>query len=79
MDGMFWLFIIGLFFYIYIFDYLYVDSLTYAFGWSAFLCRIRFCDALAIIFYLVKLQHYKLAMSYAKQTNNSGYNYGLLK
>jgi hypothetical protein len=23
---------------------LYVDSLTYAFGWSPFLCRIRFCD-----------------------------------
>jgi hypothetical protein len=30
---------IGIFFY-----YLYVDSITYAFGWSAFLCRIRFCD-----------------------------------
>jgi hypothetical protein len=25
--------------------YLYVDSFTYAFGWSAFLCRIRFCDS----------------------------------
>jgi DNA-binding beta-propeller fold protein YncE len=27
-----------------IFNCLYVDSLTYAFSWSAFLSRIRFCD-----------------------------------
>jgi hypothetical protein len=33
-----------------IFYYLYVDSLTYAFGWSVFLCRIRFCDTLVVIF-----------------------------
>jgi hypothetical protein len=32
-----------------IFHYLYVDSLTYAFGWSVFLCRIRFYDTLAVI------------------------------
>jgi hypothetical protein len=29
--------------------------------------------------YLIKLQFYNLAMSYAKQTNNNGYNYELLK
>jgi hypothetical protein len=36
-----------------IFYYLYVDSLTltYAFGWSAFMCRIRFCDTLVVIFF----------------------------
>jgi hypothetical protein len=34
-----------------IFNYLHVDSLTYAFGWSAFLCRIRFCDTLFVIFF----------------------------
>jgi hypothetical protein len=28
--------------YICIFYYLYVDSLIYVFGWSVFLCRIRF-------------------------------------
>jgi hypothetical protein len=44
MCGLFWLFIVGLFCYICIFYYLYVDSLTSAFGWSAFLCRIRFRD-----------------------------------
>jgi hypothetical protein len=37
--------------------YLYVDSLTYAFGWSAFMCRIRFCDTLVVIFLLSK-HHY---------------------
>jgi hypothetical protein len=42
MGRLFWLFIVGLFCYICIFYYLYVDSLTYTFGWSAFLCRIRF-------------------------------------
>jgi hypothetical protein len=30
--GIFWLFIVGLFFFVCIFYYLYVDSLTYAFG-----------------------------------------------
>jgi hypothetical protein len=30
---------------------LYIDSLTYVFGWSAFLCRIRFCDTLVVIFF----------------------------
>jgi hypothetical protein len=40
----------GLFCYICIIYNLYVDSLTYAFGWSAFLCRIRFCDTLVVIF-----------------------------
>jgi hypothetical protein len=33
------------------FYYLYINSLTYAFGWSAFLCRIRFCDTLVVIFF----------------------------
>jgi hypothetical protein len=28
----------------------YVDSLTYAFGWSLFLCGIRFRDTLVVIF-----------------------------
>jgi cell division cycle protein 37 len=40
-----------LFSYICIFYYLYVDSLIYAFGWSAFLCRIRFCDSFAVILF----------------------------
>jgi hypothetical protein len=31
------------------------------------------------IFNLIKLQYYKLAMSYAKQTNNNGYNYELFE
>jgi hypothetical protein len=31
--------------------YLYVDSLTYAFGWSVFMCSIRFCDTLVEIFF----------------------------
>jgi hypothetical protein len=48
--GLFWLFIVGLFCYICIFYYLYVDSLTHTFGWSAFLCRIRFYDTLVIFF-----------------------------
>jgi hypothetical protein len=39
-----------MFCYICIFYNLYVDSLTYAFGWSTFLCRIRFCDTLVVIF-----------------------------
>jgi ATP-dependent HslUV protease ATP-binding subunit HslU len=30
--------------------YRYVDSFIYAFGWSAYLCRIRFCDTLVVIF-----------------------------
>jgi hypothetical protein len=41
-------FIVRLFCYIYIFFYMYVDFLTSAFGWSAFLCRIRFCDTLSL-------------------------------
>jgi hypothetical protein len=28
---------------------------------------------------LIKLQYYKLAISYAKQTNNNGYNYELFE
>jgi hypothetical protein len=36
----------------------YVDSLTYAFGWSAFFCRIRFCDTLVEIFFLCKHYHH---------------------
>jgi hypothetical protein len=44
MGGSFWLFIVGLFCYICIFYHLCVEDLTYAFGWSAFLCRSRFCD-----------------------------------
>jgi hypothetical protein len=31
------------------------------------------------VFTLIKLQYYKLAMSYAKQTNNNGYNYELFE
>jgi hypothetical protein len=41
---------VSLGYYICIFFYFHVDSLTYAFGWSAFLCRIRFCDTLVVIF-----------------------------
>jgi hypothetical protein len=48
--GQCWLFIVGLFCCIYIFYYLYVDSLTYAFGMSAFLRWIIFCDILVVIF-----------------------------
>jgi hypothetical protein len=44
-------FIFGLFCYICIFYYLYVDSLPYAFIWSPFMCRIRFCDTLVVIFF----------------------------
>jgi hypothetical protein len=51
MGGLFWLFIVGLFCYICIFYYLYVDSLTYAFGWSAFFRRIRFVTPLVVIFF----------------------------
>jgi hypothetical protein len=58
VGGMFWLFIVGLFCYIYIFYYLYVDSLTYAFGWSAFLCRIRFFNTLSLLSFLRKQYHY---------------------
>jgi hypothetical protein len=36
------------------------------------------CSVL-IFFNLIKLQYYKLAMSYAKQTNNNGYNYELFE
>jgi hypothetical protein len=57
MGGMIWLFIVGLFCYICIFHYLYVDSLTYAFGWSAFMCRFKFCDTLVVMF-LSKHHHH---------------------
>jgi hypothetical protein len=50
MGGMFWLFIVGLF-------YFHIDSLAYAFGWSAFLCRIGFYDTLVVIF-LSKHHHH---------------------
>jgi hypothetical protein len=40
--------------YICIFYYLYVDSITHAFGWSVFLCRIRFCDILSLLSFLSK-------------------------
>jgi hypothetical protein len=43
--------IVELFCYICVFFYLYIDSLIHTFGWSAFLCRIRFCDTLVIIFF----------------------------
>jgi hypothetical protein len=33
-----------------IFYYLYVVSLTFAFGWSTFLWRMRFCDTVIVIF-----------------------------
>jgi hypothetical protein len=46
MGGMFWLFIVGLFCYI----YLLFDSSIYIFGWSAFLW-IRFFDTLDVIFF----------------------------
>jgi hypothetical protein len=45
------LFILGPLCYICIFYYLYVDSLTCAFDLSSFLCRIRFCDTLVVIFF----------------------------
>jgi hypothetical protein len=32
-----------------------------------------------LFFNLIKLQYYKSAMSYAKQTNNNGYNYELFE
>jgi hypothetical protein len=50
--------IVGLFCYDISLYYLYVDSLTYAFSWSAFLCRIRFCDTLVVIF-LSKHHHHE--------------------
>jgi hypothetical protein len=53
MSGIFWLFVVGFFCHISIFRYLTVNSLTYAFGWSAFLCRIRFCDTLVEIYFKV--------------------------
>jgi hypothetical protein len=42
------IFIVGLF--CYVFYYLYIDSFTCAFGCSAFLCRIRFCNTLVNFF-----------------------------
>jgi hypothetical protein len=33
--------------------FLYVDSLTYTFGWSLFLCRIRFRDTLVVTFFTI--------------------------
>jgi hypothetical protein len=33
------------------FYYLYNDSLIHAFGWSAFLCTIRFCNTFTVIFF----------------------------
>jgi hypothetical protein len=59
---LFWLFIVGLFCYICIFYYLYVDSIAYAFGRSAFLYRITFCDTLVVIFLLSKHYHHKDAL-----------------
>jgi hypothetical protein len=54
-DGryVFWVFIVGLFCFCYlcIFYHLYVDSFTYTFGWSTFLCRIKFYDTLVVIFF----------------------------
>jgi hypothetical protein len=41
-----------------VFYYFYVDSLSYFFGWSAFLCRIRFCDTLVVIFFICKHHHH---------------------
>jgi hypothetical protein len=65
MGGLFWLFIFGLFFYICIFYYLYVDSLTYPFGWSAFLCRIRFCDTLSLKSFLSTHHHHYHSGTYS--------------
>jgi hypothetical protein len=62
---MFWLFIVGLFRYICIFYYLYVDSLTYAFRWSAFLCRIKFCDTLVEFFLSKHHHHHHRAISFS--------------
>jgi hypothetical protein len=39
----------------------------------------RFCNSCNFSFNLIKSQYYKLTMSYAKQTNNNGYNYELFK
>jgi hypothetical protein len=55
MGGMFWLFIVELLCYICIFYYMYVVALTYAFGWSAFLCRVKFLDTLVVIFFKVNI------------------------
>jgi hypothetical protein len=38
-------------YYICIFNYLYIDSFTHAFGWSAFLCRMTFRETLVVIFF----------------------------
>jgi hypothetical protein len=50
---------------------------------SCVLCRICRQDYETLfpvlIFNLIKLQYYKLAMSYAKQTNNNDYNYELFE
>jgi hypothetical protein len=36
---------------LFIFHYLHVDSFTYAFGWSALVCRIKFFNPLVVIFF----------------------------
>jgi hypothetical protein len=48
-----WLFIVKMFCYICIFYYLYVDSLTYAFGWSAlhFCVGLDFSTPLDVMFF----------------------------
>jgi hypothetical protein len=77
MSGSFWLFIIVLFCYICYFYYLYVVSLIYAFGWSAFLCRIRFCDTPRCNLFLSKLHHHhhhqSLVVPPVKYNANSPY------
>jgi hypothetical protein len=41
---------IGIFF-IFVYVYTYADSLTDAFGWSAFTRRIKFYDTLVVMFF----------------------------
>jgi hypothetical protein len=79
--------------YIYVYKHLYKHKylpLFLIFSWYLFFSRflsIHFTYTCFVthyyvvnsIFNLIKLQYYKLVMSYAKQTNNNGYNYELFK
>jgi hypothetical protein len=47
---------------------LYVDSLPYAFDWSAFSCRIQFDDILVVIFFN-KHHHYQVIRIRVKPHN----------
>jgi hypothetical protein len=58
---------------VHVFYYLYVDSLTYAFGWSTFLCRIRFCDTLVINIIIIMykcMNMYKQSSSYCRSSSS---------